>query len=326
MKAKVSVIIPVYNVKDFLYQCISSVVNQTFKDIEIICVEDGSTDGSKELLQQIAKTDDRIKVVFNNKNLGLSASRNVGIKFAKANYLMFLDSDDYYRPNMVELMFNAIERNNVDVAVCNVEVFYENFNEQKKSDETYFKNPYRGFQRLTPSVVAKISNVVAWNKIYKRKLINEHNIRFPEGLLYESYPFWGAYCTVANSIYFIDSPLYKYRRRDGGIMAKTFNKDSRSIDYVNSIIFFHDWLKREGHWDNYKWNFFRLFIFCAKAALNYSPEEEKKVITETIAKFLSKLEYTETDVGPLTYRTLEFYRVCINDNKKKKNTIKTCSS
>ncbi len=119
---KVSIIVPVYNVEKYLQSCMDSLVNQTLEDIEIICVNDGSTDNSLEILESYAKKDSRIKV-FTIENSGNSIARNYGIKIAKGKYVGFVDSDDYINETMFEKLYNSCEQNDLDLAICKISLF-----------------------------------------------------------------------------------------------------------------------------------------------------------------------------------------------------------
>ena len=117
MKPLVSVIIPVYNVEKYLHQCLNSLITQTLKDIEIICVDDGSTDSSWRILQEFAQKDNRV-IIHQQHNLHAGVARNNGLKIAKADYVMFLDSDDFFESNMLEDLYNQIIKEGSDAAIC----------------------------------------------------------------------------------------------------------------------------------------------------------------------------------------------------------------
>ena len=114
---KISVIIPVYNVEKYLRECLDSLINQSFKDFEVICIDDGSTDKSYKILEEYSQKDSRIKVLKQEHN-GAGAARNLGIEIAKGKYIQFLDSDDYFEPNMLEELYNTAEKFGADMAVC----------------------------------------------------------------------------------------------------------------------------------------------------------------------------------------------------------------
>ncbi|MBQ8784417.1 MAG: glycosyltransferase family 2 protein [Alphaproteobacteria bacterium] len=124
MSHTVTVVIPVYNVEKYLEQCLDSVINQTYKDIEIICINDGSTDNSITILEKYALSDNRIKIISQT-NQGISAARNAGIKVATGKYITFLDSDDFLSRDAIEKMVTAIENNYVDFVVCQAHAFAE---------------------------------------------------------------------------------------------------------------------------------------------------------------------------------------------------------
>ena len=174
---KVSVIIPVYNVEEYLRECLDSVVNQTLKEIEIICVDDGSTDNSLEILKEYTKKDNRITVIT-QQNLHAGVARNAGLAVARGEYLSFLDSDDFFELNMLEDMYNKGKNENIDIIICGNDLF-------DTKEKTYKK------QIINPKWINKIVNFedlkdelfivtrpIAWNKIIKRKLIVENKLEY----------------------------------------------------------------------------------------------------------------------------------------------------
>ena len=136
---KVSVIIPVYNTEMYLYQNIKSVLNQSLREIEVIAVDDGSTDGSFALLKEIEKKDSRLKV-YQQKNLYAGAARNFGMSVAKGEFLVFLDSDDFFEKNMLELMYQQCQEDDAQVCVCNGRIYDENTKEYRQVDYFLKKN------------------------------------------------------------------------------------------------------------------------------------------------------------------------------------------
>ena len=118
----VSIIVPVYNVENYLAKCLESLINQSLKNIEIICVNDCSSDKSLDVLNKYSALDSKVRIINNNINKGLSYARNIGIQESKANYIMFCDSDDFYEPDMCFKMYNAINDNSVELAICDVNV------------------------------------------------------------------------------------------------------------------------------------------------------------------------------------------------------------
>lgn len=214
----VSIIIPVYNVSQYLIKSINSVRNQTLQDLEIICVDDASTDNSLSILEDFAKIDNRIKVLKHDKNLGVSCARNTALEIAKSDYLMFLDPDDWYEPTICEKMYNKIHNSNYDVVVCNVAITV--------SDDMNGRN--RGY--TNEKNYATINNSWSWNKIFKRKIIEEYKIRFPEGLLGEDAYFKNCYYAVSNrQVGIINEKLCNYFVRKNSLMSAFDTLDNPAV-------------------------------------------------------------------------------------------------
>ena len=139
---KLSVIVPIYNVEKYLPKCLDSLLNQTMNEIEIICVNDGSTDNCEKIAQEYARKDKRIKYIY-QENQGRSEARNTGISAATTKYLMFCDSDDWYDETMCEKMYQAITKNDVDFACCGIKMEYDILNPtSEKEDNDYYRLKY----------------------------------------------------------------------------------------------------------------------------------------------------------------------------------------
>ena len=177
---QLSVIIPVYNTENYLRECLDSIINQTFKDIEIICVNDGSTDGSLTILEEYAQKDNRI-VVLHKPNGGLSDARNAGLDIMRGNYVSFIDSDDYITCDMIETLLKSAKYNSCEIAVCNMIRFSEKGNTSPFYCPTNKEKVLRGNNRFEtlkqPSVC---------NKLFEAKLLK--SIRFPKGKYYSFLP------------------------------------------------------------------------------------------------------------------------------------------
>ncbi|WP_172250139.1 glycosyltransferase [Saccharibacillus deserti] len=176
MRPLISIIVPVFNVENFLDRCLSSLTSQTLKDIEIVVVNDGSTDSSREIARAHAEQDDRIRVI-DQSNQGLSGARNTGIGEAKGEYLAFVDSDDWVDPEMFAAMYAEAVRTHADICACDYTLAYERdsvSNVLKLEAERIDIEVY-GLDRLWNS---KKYAVVVWNKIYRRSLVEEYRLRF----------------------------------------------------------------------------------------------------------------------------------------------------
>ena len=190
---KISVIIPVYNVEKYLAECLTSVVNQTFKDIEIICVNDGSTDNSPKILEEFAQKDDRIRII-NQENQGLSAARNTGLDVETGEYVSFLDSDDFVRTDL----YADIQKLLPAELICfNAKIFP--ISEKYRTLQNYTQCQFDGEQPMEEKLILK-TNVHVWNKVFRTSIIKENNIRFPKGLYFEDFPFVCEYMLSINSV------------------------------------------------------------------------------------------------------------------------------
>lgn len=219
---KISVIVPAYNQENRLHICMDSLVNQTFKDIELIIINDGSTDKSLEIINKYKQKYPKMIKVITRENKGISASRNEGLSIAKGKYVGFVDSDDYIELDMYEKLYNKIEQEKCDIVICNFKMFYEN------SDEIIYKNLGLNFKTTTldetPNLVYTI-DYSPWNKLYKKELWND--IRYPLNLKYEDLEAILKIFNKAKSIAYIDDYLYNYLQNPKG---ETSTVDRRVYD------------------------------------------------------------------------------------------------
>lgn len=241
MKPKISIIVPVYNVERYLTKCINSILSQSFKDFELILVNDGSTDNSLSICEKYTDIDKRIKLV-SQINKGLSAARNTGLRYANGNYICFIDSDDFVEKDYLRLLWNNIEKYNSDISICE---YYLTDAKGKKYAVAKFNEPHDiSFLsgRKTFSYFYKdnyVANVVAWNKIYKKHLFD--NIKYDEGRYFEDELIALPLFYKAKKVSFIRIPLYNYVQRQGSIMRSpvTFKKiQDKTLMYRERMAFF----------------------------------------------------------------------------------------
>lgn len=231
--SKVSVIIPVYNVNLYLSECIESIINQSMSDIEIIIVNDGSTDGSEDICRYYELTDKRIKVI-NKKNGGLSSARNAGIDIATGEYIIFIDSDDIINQNMIEVLYHYCKKYNCDIAQClykrfinRKEIINDIYDEFKESADIKVINNVEALENLYNE--RYINSIVAWNKLYKLELWN--GVRYPEGKLHEDEYTIYKILFKSKNVAIIDEELYFYRNNPNSIINDKYNiKRLDSID------------------------------------------------------------------------------------------------
>ena len=227
MKIKVSIVIPVYNVEQYLKKCLDSAVKQTLQEIEIIAVNDGSIDNSLKILEEYSQRDNRITIIT-QENQGLSGARNTGIKCAKGEYLLFLDSDDYIEHDMAEVLYKRAIKENADVVICRYKQVDINGNTKYKSGITDTFSKEQHFRR----VLAAQSFSMACDKLFKRDLFVSNDILFPLGLYHEDVYTTYKLFFYAKSICVEEKYFYNWLVRQGSI-SKSINekhiKDFRKI-------------------------------------------------------------------------------------------------
>ena len=230
----VSIVIPVYNVEKYIEKCIISVLKQTYKDIEIIIVNDGSTDKSEEKILKYVKNDKRIKYIV-KKNGGLSSARNKGIENATGEYICFIDSDDWIAENYVECLISKIEKDKSDISICNIKYVYSDNSEKKPNyhidknetinNKTALKYLFKGEKYQNHAV----------NKLYKLNLFKDNNIRFPENRIYEDAFTMYKLLYKAKKISLCNKYLYFYlKNREGSILNTKFNE--KRLDLLDAMV------------------------------------------------------------------------------------------
>ena len=227
----VSIVVPVYNREKYLDRCLTSLINQTYKNLEIILVDDGSKDKSGEICDRYALIDDRI-ITIHQKNGGVSKARNTGIDAAHGKYIAFVDADDFISENMYELLVSAAEENASNQVCCNAFDVLENKTIEVKHffDDNCVKGNEEVFSQLIKSLlIPECADNKAlllqqiWNKLYLRKLVEKYNIRFDTELRYaEDWLFNINFYRYADNVKFISDHLYYYFRPTEESLSKTF--------------------------------------------------------------------------------------------------------
>lgn len=233
---KVSVIIPVYNVEDYLTDCLNSVLNQTLQQIEIICINDASTDNSLSILKTYVERDDRIKIIQMKQNQGLSAVRNSGLSIAEGEYIYFLDSDDMIVKDCLERLYNVVSMNGVDVCFFDADVIYENGNLEKQ-----FKN-YASVHKIAGNKVVTGETLFTefimnsdWSpstprEFFRREYLIENNLRFEQGIIHEDALFSFLAVMKAEKALYLPEILFLRRFRPNSTMTST-----KSIQHIRGL-------------------------------------------------------------------------------------------
>lgn len=219
----ISIIVPIFNVQDYVSECIESLLAQTYQNIEIILVDDGATDDCPTICDRYAEEYKSVFVIH-KKNGGLSDARNVGLRSAKGEYVLFIDSDDYIDKQMVEILYIAAENNNAAISACEYRKIYDK-PIIEKGDVDATTSVVSGKELIKALYSGNYSNVgfVAWNKLYKKSLFIDNDIEYPYGRVYED--TFITYKLLYNAAYvaIVNYPLYNYRIRVGSIMKSNYN-------------------------------------------------------------------------------------------------------
>lgn len=223
MSSLLSVIIPVYNVETFVAQCVESVIAQTYDNLEIILVDDGSTDRSGVICDEFAARDRRIRVIH-KVNGGLSDARNAGIEVAAGQYLGFVDSDDWIEPNMYELLYNACAGNEADLSVCGL---FRDYKDRAISCPNK-KAVLSSSEAMRALIEGEDLHDHAWSKLYRRSLFD--GVRYPVRQLYEDVRTTYKLVSKANKVVMIPECLYHYRQRKGSIVRKNNNINTFQLE------------------------------------------------------------------------------------------------
>ena len=230
---KVSVIISVYNVEKYLARCLDSVINQTLKDIEIICVNDGSTDNSAQILEEYAQKDERIKVIT-QVNSGLSEARNTGMSASTGEFIAFLDSDDFVDLDFYEALYNSAVKNNCEIACGNI--IRENDKKKRKPFVDYDKEHVVSSVKDKYEVTKVPDHCYVWNKIYKRESLINSGVTFIRGITYEDMPFTADVLEKLGNLVCVPKVFYHYWINDESIVKTPTDKNRADKLFVKKYL------------------------------------------------------------------------------------------
>ncbi len=228
----ISIIVPVYNVENYIRECLDSILSQTISNFELILVDDGSTDNSGKICEEYQEKDARIKV-FHKENGGLSSARNKGIDEAKGEYFCFVDSDDTIRPDYLDTLYTVITSDDSDLAVCDIEaprLAGAEFKEKRAFKMTATEAKKWLYDDRTREYVLM---VVAWNKMYSSRIFK--GVRYPNGRLHEDEFLIGPVLSKCDCISFIPERLYFYRENESGITSEAKRMNVKHLDGVDAL-------------------------------------------------------------------------------------------
>lgn len=326
-RPKISIIIPVYNTGEYLSKCLDSLIYQTYDNIELICVNDGSTDNSLSILEEYAKKDSRIKV-FSQENSGQSAARNLGLSIATGDYISFIDSDDWVFLTLYQTFVDVINKAGkyIDIWMFNVSsyiegqndvvprVFFEALDWDRHTDDNVihvFDDCARPFSR----------NLSAANKIYRKDFLNDINLRFPVGLKFEDQYFSLKAFLNAQSIMFTEDVFYRYRNYHSTSISIALNEKVFDIFKVLSLV--EEEINRLNVYESYKYAlfqykynvFFQHYVSCPSDLKDKYYAEMKQRLLEAEKKDLNSQIYSRLSNSGL------FFAIRDNDRKHFDNFI-----
>lgn len=309
--AKVSVVFPVYNVERYVESSLKSLLAQSLAEIEVVVVDDGSSDTSIDVVERYVARDPRIRL-FSQENRGLSAARNVGMALAAADYIAFLDSDDTFDPDALERMYTAMLEHDVPLVIGSSRVAFEPGLRSvidKYADIDYSRGRFDGKHTVTPSIL-KWVDVHVWNKMYSKEVLRNRAIDFPQGLKYEDAYFFNAYAWNVETCYFLDpdKPVHTYLRRAGAIMTETFAGSKSAIDHLDIAYALHRPLVESGKEAQYGSYYLWVLERHLRLALLHTRAVDHNEVWRSMRQFLATHRDELIRLDADRYRELE-YRV-----------------
>ena len=249
----VSIIVPIYNVEKYLEKCVYSILNQDYNNLEVILVNDGSTDKSLEICERLQKKDNRIKII-NQKNLGVSAARNNGFYYSKGDYICFIDSDDIIEIDMVSTLVKLLQENECEVANCNIHII-----EKDKTERNFYKNGnikiYNSSELKKYFLLGKVSHA-CWDKMYKREVLEKVNFML-NSTSEDRYFCWKLYKTINKMVVTSKVGYHYIRKNENSITSiplslKNISRIEEALTVKNDVLLHYPELYDE--WEYYYLN------------------------------------------------------------------------
>jgi lipopolysaccharide biosynthesis glycosyltransferase/glycosyltransferase involved in cell wall biosynthesis len=271
---KISVIIPVHNAGPYIERCLDSLATQTHREIEIICVDDGSTDDSPGIITRYAQADPRFKVIA-QENSGPAKARNAGLAAATGDYVMFCDSDDWYEAAACRKLWQTMTQWRTDLAMCDCRAVMAGGHANRRQDLPSHYLRLKGKVKLDNTNKIMVSALL-WGKIFRKETIDRHGINFPDGYEHDDNAFIAQYLCVADSYFGVDEKLYNYVLRGDSIMDRVHTKKNRGkeLDTYYSTRHIHDFLVRNGLCEKCAGYFLELTWYSLLFACRHATGEE----------------------------------------------------
>lgn len=300
-----SLIIPIYNTEDYLAQCLDSIVNQTLKDMEIICINDGSTDSSLSIVETYAKGDSRITIINFEKNTCQGAARNAGLEIAKGKYIGFVDSDDWIELNTYKKVLEAMESNDVDLVCWGSKIIRDSSKISKKvvrATANFFSINYSGIKNIDDDFIKNIG-VSPCTKLFKASLIKDNDIRFPDSIKHEDMVFHYLHCLRARNVLFLGDRFYNYRQRENSTMDLSYRQKQYKflVDYVNAAFYFWKELNGKHLFVEHEKLFSELFAEWFETGFRLCRKEDQHSYLEYAGEKLKEMKINSFSIPSLKY-------------------------
>lgn len=307
----VSIIVAVYNVRNYLEECLLSIVKQDYKNIEIIIINDGSNDDSQKIINKFAAKYDNI-TAYKKKNGGVSSSRNLGLEHAKGKYILFVDGDDMIRVDMIRNLVNAIEKQKTDLACCNYFYLYKN---RTKKANFPKENMISSDEAKSLLFLEDSLKGVVWNKLFKKSIIDKYNLTFDENIkIGEDIVFTVAYLNKIKEISLVNKALYFYRMRKSSALNYQNEKDLTLFKSIQQVYQIDPKMEKEME-EYYATMYFKYYKLLKKTG---KIQEVKKV--SFIKTVLNPKISLKSKRYIVAYRILpESIKLHIKNKKKSKN-------
>lgn len=288
---KLSVIIPVYNVEDYIGQCIESIISQTYKNLEIICVDDCSPDKSADIIKKYAEIDSRIKYIKHSENRYQGGARNTGISIAEGEYITFVDSDDYIADkDCYNQAISLLEKHKAGISIFS---FFEDYGNRKRQYK--LSKSILGVHKLNSENFTKV-HCSPWNKIFKTSDIREKDLYFPEKIKFEDEAFWYKYVASIEPVAVVsEKSCYAYRIRANSTMGE---KDKYIYDYLDVFLDIKDYLNKIDKRNYYGAQLLNLLYTPSISDRIYNlSSDERKIIADKFSKCISSTGASDDEIN-----------------------------
>ena len=290
-KPLVSIVVPVYNVEKYIEQCLRSIMTQNYKNIEIICVDDCGTDSSMDIVRRLRKEDKRIKIYKNDRNRGAGGCRTNGLKHAKGEYFMSIDSDDWILQDCIKTCVEKMNETGLNSVWFKADYWFED--KQKKAPinfAAYFMNMTEGYLRINPNEILTYPLII-WNKMYRMDFLRKNNFSWRENVIYDDNEFCFKLYTLSPETYIIDRHFYMYRQWTGSAMQGGYRDKERSRKIYDVATNVYKYLKENNLFEKYKCTFIVYIKVVLCMFINILPLD--KLLKTDKLKFLNNVNFPE---------------------------------